>query len=86
MQVENLAAFRYEMMQKGYVNKTELAKFVGCGRNSASVVYKSIMTDIKKEGLESIYPNVVLTKRVIRYLGLTEKQIIEAYERSIKKG
>ena len=42
--------------------------------------------DIKKEGLENIDSNVILTKRAIQYLGLTQKNIVESYERSIKKG
>ena len=32
MQVESLAAYRYEMMEKGYMNISELSKFIGCGR------------------------------------------------------
>lgn len=86
MQVENLAAYRYEMMEKGYMNKSELSKFIGCGRNKGSKVFQKIMEDIKKEGLESIDSNVILTKRAIQYLGLTQKSIVESYERSIKKG
>lgn len=86
MQVENLAAYRYEMMEKGYMNKSELSKFIGCGRNKGSKIFQKIMEDIKKEGLENIDSNVILTKRAIQYLGLTQKSIVESYERSIKKG
>lgn len=86
MQVENLAAYRYEMMEKGYMNKTELSKFIGCGRNKGIKIFQKILEDIKKEGLENIDSNVILTKRAIQYLGLTQKSIIDAYERSIKKG
>lgn len=86
MQVENLAAYRYKMMEKGYMNKSELSKFLGCGRNKGSKVFQQIMEDIKKEGLENIDSNVILTKRAIHYLGLTQKNIVESYERSIKKG
>ncbi len=86
MQAENLAAYRYEMMEKGYMNKSELSKFIGCGRNKGSKIFQKIMEDIKKEGLENIDSNVILTKRAIQYLGLTQKSIVESYERSIKKG
>ena len=86
MQVENLAAYRYEMMEKGYMNKSELSKFLGCGRNKGSKIFQKIMEDIKKEGLENIDSNVILTKRAVQYLGLTQKTIVESYERSIKKG
>lgn len=86
MQVENLAAYRYEMMEKGYMNISELSKFIGCGRGKGSKIFQQIMEDIKKEGLENIDNNVILTKRAIQYLGLTQKNIVESYERSIKKG
>lgn len=86
MQVENLAAYRYEMMEKGYMNKSELSKFIGCGRNKGGKIFQKIMEDIKKEGLENIDSNVILTKRAIQYLGLTQKNIVDSYERSIKKG
>lgn len=85
MQVENLAAYRYEMMEKGYMNKSELSKFLGCGRNKGSKIFQKIMEDIKKEGLENIDSNIILTKRAVQYLGLTQKNIVESYERSIKK-
>ena len=48
MQVENIAAYRYEMMEKGYMNKTELSKFIGCGRNKGIKIFQKIMEDIKK--------------------------------------
>lgn len=48
MQVENLAAYRYEMMEKGYMNKSELSKFLGCGRKKGSKIFQKIMEDIKK--------------------------------------
>ena len=85
MQVENLAAYRYEMMEKGYMNKSELSKFLGCGRKKGSKIFQKIMEDIKKEGLENIDSNIILTKRAVKYLGLTQKNIVESYERSIKK-
>lgn len=49
MQVENLAAYRYEMMEKGYMNISELSKFIGCGRGKGSKIFQKIMEDIKKK-------------------------------------
>lgn len=86
MQVENLAAYRYKMMEKGYMNISELSKFIGCGRSKGGKIFQRIMEDVKKEGLENIDSNVILTKRAIQYLGLTQKNIVESYERSKKKG
>lgn len=75
-------AFRYQMMERGYMNKKELAQFIGCGYKKARSLFEAISQDVKKEGLEAMDPNLVLTKRVIEYLGLTNKQVIDAYERS----
>ena len=57
-------------------------------QNQANDVEKELelVEDIKKEGLENIDSNVILNKRAIKYLGLTQKNIVESYERSIKKG
>ena len=79
--VESLEAFRYQMMVKGYMNKTELQTFLDCGEILATRAFNAMMKDIEKEGLEKLQGNIVLTKRAIGYLGLTEKKIVEAFER-----
>lgn len=79
---ECLEAFRYQMLTKGYMNKRELQAFLDCGEKLATKAFNSMMKDIEKEGMERLAGNVVLTKRAIGYLGLTEKKIVEAYERS----
>lgn len=81
---ENLEAFRYQMLIRGYMNKTELAKFMDCGYNIADKAYKAMMKDAEAEGLEKLNDGHILTKRVVAFLGLTEKKIIDAYERKEK--
>lgn len=76
-----LEEFRYRMMIKGYMNKTELGKFLDCGYTTATKAYDSITKDIEAEGMERLSGGFILTKRAIAYLGLSEKKIIEAYER-----
>lgn len=73
--------FRYQMMVKGWMNKKELAQFIGCGYSRATRVLNDIQKDIKREGLEKIDDNIVLTDRVIEYLGLTPKKILKAKEK-----
>lgn len=84
--INELAIYRFEMMERGYMNKKELAQFLDCGKDRARKTFNAIMLDVKREGLESIDDNIVLTKRAIQYLGLTQKQILDSYERAIKKG
>lgn len=81
-QTVNLETFRYQMMTKGYMNKTELARFLDCGYKNATKAYELMMEDTEKEGMERLNNGFVLTKRALGYLGLTEKKVIEAYERS----
>lgn len=79
---ETLEAFRYRMMTKGYMNKSELAQFLGCGRKLASKVYDSILKDLEKQGVEKLDHGLILTTRAIDYCGLSEKKVIDAYRRS----
>ena len=81
----SLDEFRYWAMIKGYMNKSELGTFLDCGARLASKTFDSIMKDVEREGLENLQGNVILTKRAISYLGLSEKKIVEAYERSLAK-
>lgn len=78
--------FRYRMMERGWMNKSDLAKFLEVGRKNAEKAFNRIMQDTKREGFENIDENTILTKRAIAFVGLSEKKIIEAYEREIKKG
>lgn len=82
MEKQSLEDFRYQMMTKGYMNKTELARFLGCGYKRATKAYQQMMSDTEQEGLERLNSGFILTKRAIAYLGLTERKVIEAYERN----
>lgn len=80
------AEFRYRMMERGWMNKSDLAKFLEVGRKNAEKAFNRIMSDVKREGFENIDENTILTKRAIAFVGLSERKIIEAYERDKKKG
>lgn len=77
--------FRYQMMVRGFMNKSELADFIGCGKNTARKVFDNIQQNVEKEGLENISSTLILTDRVIKYMGLSPKKIIDAREQN-KKG
>lgn len=83
MSEERLEDFRYRMMIRGYMNKKEFQKFMDCGYKTATKLWNRFLSDIKAEGLECIDGGrFMLTKRAIGCLGLSEKKIIEAHERS----
>lgn len=76
--------FRYQMMVRGFMNKGEVAEFVGCGKNTGRKIFEDIQNEVKKEGLENISDTIILTDRVIQYMGLSAKKIIDARERNKK--
>lgn len=82
---ESLEAFRYEMLIRGYMNKTQLQRFMDCGWVTMDKAYNAMLADADAEGIERLHGGHILTKRAIAYLGLTEKKIIEAYERQKEK-
>lgn len=81
---EVLTTNRYNLMRKGFLNRKEVMEFVPCGARRADLIIDSIRKDVKLEGLENLDNKTVLARRVIAYVGLTEKKISEAYE-ALKK-
>nr|DAJ89976.1 MAG TPA: hypothetical protein [Caudoviricetes sp.] len=83
MSEERLEDFRYRMMIRGYMNKKEFQKFMDCGYKTATKLWDIFLLDIEAEGLECIGEGrLMLTKRALGFLGLSEKKIIEAHERA----
>lgn len=81
---DELTTNRYNLMRKGFLNRKEVMSFIPCGARRADKVIESIRKDVTLEGLENLDHNTVLARRVIAYVGLTEKKITEAYE-ALKK-
>jgi len=81
---EGLEATRYYLMVKGFVNKSELRRFIPCGQKRAQEIWDDVNAQIKNEGLESL-SGTILVSRLLKYIGKTEKKIVEDYERT-KKG
>lgn len=71
--------FRYQMMERGWMNKTDFQKFACLGYKKANEAFKQMKSEIKKEGYEMIEDNVILTKRAIAFCGLSKQEIIRAY-------
>lgn len=83
--IDELIEIRYKLLLKGFVNKSELNRFVPCGNKKGTRIWDTIKDSVKAEGIEKLDGEVILTKRLIEYLGLTEKKVIDSYE-AIKKG
>lgn len=81
--VEELVSTRYALMQRGFMNQSDIAKFVPCGKAKAKKILISIRADTKSQGIENLGGNMILTSRLIKYLGLTEAQITRAYEKAL---
>ncbi len=81
--VEELVSTRYALMQRGFMNQSDIAKFVPCGKAKAKKILISIRADTKSQGIENLDGNMILTSRLIKYLGLTETQITRAYEKAL---
>lgn len=73
------AEFRYQMKTRGWMRKSDIRPFTGCKQREVDTIWNSIQKSIKKEGIENM-EDIILTKRVIDFIGLSEKEIDKAYE------
>lgn len=81
---DQLVIDRYNLMRKGFLNRKEVMAFVPCGARMASMIIDGIRKEVALEGYENLDENLILAKRIIAYLGLTEKKIESAYQ-ALKK-
>lgn len=68
---------RLELINKGYLTRSEIAKFVPCGSVKASQIYHEIRSQVEAEGLENCF-NVILVGRLLAFMGLTTREVREA--------
>lgn len=76
-----LVSVRYYMLIRGWMKAGDVAKFVPCSRDVSYRIVKEIRSSNTKEGIENLHSNVVLTRKVLEYLGMTESQVRKEYER-----
>ena len=81
---DQLVIDRYNLMRKGFLNRKEVMSFVPCGTKMANMIIDGIRKEVELEGYENLDENLILAKRIIAYLGLTEKKIESAYQ-ALKK-
>lgn len=68
------------MLVRGYMNKSELKRFMDCGASTAHKAWQEMADKRAQEGIEALNDGYILTARAIKYLGLTEKKVRDAYE------
>lgn len=66
---------RKELILKGWVNKSEIEKFVPCGRKTAKKIYDVIQQEVKANGFEML-KDCIRTERLIEYMGLDRKDYL----------
>lgn len=81
---DQLVIDRYNLMRKGFLNRKEVMAFIPCGPKTANKIIDGIRKEVTLEGYENLDDNLILAKRIIAYVGLTEKKIESAYE-ALKK-
>lgn len=82
--IDKLAINRYKSLMKQTMNIKDISNFIPCGYGKAREISEEIKKSIKLEGLENLFGNVVRTRRVMKYLGISENDILNAYDR-VKK-
>lgn len=72
---------RLVLLQKGFLQKKDIAVFVPCGRTKAKEIYEDIRGRVKAEGFENVR-NVIHVKRLLDYMGLKASDIERAAKSS----
>lgn len=67
---------REKILHKGYATKSDIRKFIPCGHDRACMIFNEIKKDIDQSGKINLLDSV-LSKRLLAYVGLTEKQVID---------
>ena len=73
----NVVEYRYNCLIKKYVYKSDIRKCFQIGPDKAKKVFDLAMEDTAKDGKRSIDADRVHFKRVLKVIGMTEKEIID---------
>lgn len=72
----NINIIREQILHKGFANKSDIRKFIPCGGVRSKEIFEEIKSEVVKEGKINLDKHI-LSKRLLPYVGLTEKQIVE---------
>lgn len=71
---------REKILHKGYAKKADIKKFIPCGYSRALEIYNEIRNEVELSGKKNLH-NSVLSRRLLPYVGLTEKQVADYAEK-----
>ncbi|MBR2556304.1 MAG: hypothetical protein IKE94_15770 [Aeriscardovia sp.] len=73
-EIKQINQRRLELNSLGYISKSNLKEYLGCGSRMAERAWQEMTMQILKEG-KTVSPFGLDPKRVMNYLNLTEAQI-----------
>lgn len=77
LDTSNISTIRLGIVTKGYLDKSDIMAFVPCGKDKAKVIFNKIRSNVRNDGLENCR-EVILAKRMLDYMGLSNETIKEA--------
>jgi hypothetical protein len=70
MLTDELIETRKKLLMKGYVNRSEIRKFVPCSQQKSNEIFQSIRKKSKLSGYENLDENIILTEKLAEFMGL----------------
>jgi hypothetical protein len=71
---------RYEAVTRGWMLTKDIQNCVPCGYRKAAQIRKEIEKEIETSGFENLR-GCILTKKFLEYMHLSEKKIVQEYEK-----
>lgn len=84
LDTSNINTVRLAFIQRGYLTQADVKALVPCGKNKAAEIYQKIRKEVRTEGLENCR-DVILAKRMLKFLGLTTEGVISAAKLESKR-
>jgi len=77
-----VAKVRHDLWMRGWMIKKEMEDFLCISAHERIKVWKKLEDQIADEG-KMVMEGKMITSRVMKYAGLTEKRIVSDYERLV---
>ena len=70
-----------DCIDKRFVTVADICKCFGIGKESAKKLFDEVMEQTVKDGFRTVGDNKVLFSRVLKNLGISEKNVLDDYDR-----
>ena len=77
----NKAEYRVNCINKSFVNKRDIMKCFGIGNEKATELFEKVKEDTIKAGKLQVDDTKVYFPRLLKLIGMNEKQIFDDYDR-----